>query len=392
MADGRWSDLPMDILRSVLERLSFVYFNRAKMVCSHWYLCSKQTSPQKSGSPMLIMYLEDGGCGLYHPKEARVYKTKGDLPKIKFLANSGNWFLVLDSKSSLYIIDVLSQKKIHLPPLESIKGCQYKLKRVGDKTFKEVGTRGSVVILHKARNLRGLLWVDKKKEEFVVVWYFHRIKYMTEYLAFCKNAEDHYHEIPARLQDVSDMVLPCTGDSLYVLTTSNHIRKLTYKGLIKDILAPFCLPSPPTGLYDDDECRYNIAVRPSGEVLVVMSIFYGSSRPWMFLLDSFWMFLLYKKNPYRVPDNRFYNMLVKVDSLGDEALFLDLGITVPANRDLGIEPNSIYFSRTRHAGFSFQKSSCLDVCVLNIATKTLKRCFPGFLNIKLKDARWFLPS
>ncbi|XP_010478760.1 PREDICTED: F-box protein At5g25290-like [Camelina sativa] len=389
MADGRWSDLPMDILSSVLERLSFVYFNRAKMVCSHWYLCSKQTSPQKSGSPMLIMCLEDGGCGLYHPKEARVYKTKGDLPKIKFLANSGNWFLVLDSnKSSLYIIDILSQKKMDLPPLESIKGCQYKVKRVGHKTFKEVGTRGSVI--HKARHLRGLLWVDKKKEEFVVVWYFHRIKYMTEYLAFCKNGENHYHEIPASLQDVSDMVLPC-GDSLYVLTTSNHIRKLTftYKEGFKDILAPFCLPSLPTGLYHDDECRYNIAVRPSGEILVVMSIFYGSSRPWMLLLESSrpWMFLLYKKNPYRVPDNR---LLVKVDSLGDEALFLDLGITVPANRDLGIEPNSIYFSRTRHA-FSFQKSSSLYVCVFNIATKTFKR-FPGFFNIKLEGARWFLPS
>ncbi|XP_010495494.2 PREDICTED: F-box protein At5g25290-like [Camelina sativa] len=380
MADVRWSDLPMDILRSVLERLSFVYFQRAKMVCSHWYLCSKQSSPQKSGSPLLIMFLENGGCGIYHRKETRVYKTKRELPKIKFLANSGNWFLVLDSKSNLYIMDIFSQNKIDLPPLESIKGGQYKLKRVGDKTFKEVGTRRCVI--HKARNLRGLLWVDKKKEEFAVVWYFHRIKYMTEYLAFCKNGEDHYHEIPARLQDVSDMVLPCR-DSLYVLTISNHIRKITYKGF-EDILAPFCLPSPPTRLSFDDECRYNIAVRPSGEILVVMSIFNRFSRPWRFLL--------YKKNPYRVPGNTSYNMLVKVGCLGDEALFLDLGITVPANWDLGIEPNSIYFSRTRHAGFSFQESSCLDVCVFNIATKTLKRFLDFFNNKNLKDARWFLPS
>ncbi|XP_010495491.2 PREDICTED: F-box protein At5g25290-like [Camelina sativa] len=391
MADVRWLDLPMDILRCVLGRLSFVYFHRAKMVCSNWYLCSKQTSPRLSGSPLLIMFLESGDCRLYHPEEARVYKTKRDLPNIKFLANSGNWFLVMDSKSNLYIIDVLSQKKIDLPPLESIKGCQYNLKRVGDKTFKEVGTHRCVI--QKARNLRGLLWVDNKKEEFVVVWYFHKNivrKYMTEYLAFCKNGEDHYHEIPARfaLRDVSDMVLLPRGDSIYVLTTSNHIRKLTFDSSgqdgFKNILSPFCLPGPPIELnHHDDECRYNIAVRPSGEILVVMSIFSESSRPWMFLL--------YKKNRYLFPGNSLYNMLVEVDSLGDEALLLDLGITVPANPDLGIQPNSIYFSRTRHACFSFQKRSCLDLCVFNIATKTLKR-FPGFFNLKLKDARWFLPS
>lgn len=33
--------------------------------------------------------------------------------------------------------------------------------------------------------------------------------------------------------------------------------------------------------------------------------------------------------------------IIEVDSLGDEALFLDLGITVPADCTLGIEPNSI---------------------------------------------------
>ncbi|CAH8353481.1 unnamed protein product [Eruca vesicaria subsp. sativa] len=66
----RWSELPMDLLRCVLEHLNFVDFHRAKMVCSNWYLCSKQTLGPKAGSPMLIMSQEGKvivvwmkGCG-----------------------------------------------------------------------------------------------------------------------------------------------------------------------------------------------------------------------------------------------------------------------------------------------------------------------------------------
>lgn len=87
------------------------------------------------------------------------------------------------------------------------------------------------------------------------------------------------------------------------------------------------------------------------------------------------------------------NKIIEVDSLGDEALFLDLGITVPADHTLGIEPNSIYFSRDdrRDDHFFHKRVSCIDICVYNLATKTIKR-FPSLSNLKLKDAQWFLPS
>ncbi|EFH62948.1 hypothetical protein ARALYDRAFT_893647 [Arabidopsis lyrata subsp. lyrata] len=62
---------------------------------------------------------------------------------------------------------------------------------------------------------------------------------------------------------------------------------------------------------------------------------------------------------------------------------------LPVDRSIGIKPNSIYF--TRHDRVCHLESSSLDICVFNLATKTLKR-FPGFSNLKLKDAQWFLPS
>ncbi|CAA0404748.1 unnamed protein product [Arabidopsis thaliana] len=384
-----WSEIPMDILRSVFERLSFVDLHRAKIVCSHWYSCSKQSLLRKTRSPLVILFSDDGDCTLYNPEEARVYKSKRDLSRYRFLANSGNWFLVLDPRSNLYIIDLFSEKKINLPPLDSFKGYKYNLKKVGARKFKELVSEYPTSFHHHAKDLRGLLWVDEKKEEYVVVWYF-RNKYTMDSLAFCKNGEDHYREMPTHygLHDISDMVLQ-RGDHIYLSTSCKYLQKLDLsrqEGIRTkndDIISRYHLPCRPTNyklVYDAKcWCSYNIAVTSSGEVLFVLSIFSQSTRRRIFFL--------YKEDPNPSPSEVIYKNLVEVDSLGDEALLLDLGITVPADSDLGIEPNSIYF--TRHDRVANQKRSSPDICVFNIVTKTLKR-FPGLSS--LKDARWFLPS
>ncbi|XP_010421382.1 PREDICTED: F-box protein At5g25290-like [Camelina sativa] len=395
---GFWSDLPMDILTSVFGRLSFVDLHRAKIVCLNWYSCSKQRLLCKERPPLLILFPENDVCALYNPDEARVYKTKRDFSGIRFLANSGNWFLVLDSKSKLNIINLFSEKQIDLPPLESMNRDHYSLERVGDNEFKEVTTVLRVgrpsVIIRNAKDLRGLLWVDEKKEEYVAIWFFnvsHEI--MIDYIAVCKNGEDHYRRVPPRLwfPAISDMVLR-GGVSLYVSMSDQYMQKLDLSGqegfedLTKndDTLMPFH-PSNARRDFYETTINYNIAVTTSGEVLLVEIYFYKKTMQRRFSL--------FKKDPNPGPDAIINdpNPLVEVHSLGDEALLLDLGITVPADHTLGIEPNSIYFTRHDRACKRGRKPSCLDICVFNLATKNLKR-FPGLSNLNLTDARWFLPS
>ncbi|VVB14085.1 unnamed protein product [Arabis nemorensis] len=210
-----WSELPMDILISLLERLNFADFHRAKMACSNWYLCSKQTLLLKSGPPWLMLFPKDG-CVLYNPDEDRVYKPKRDFSGIRFLPNSGKWFLVVDSRSQLCIIDVFSEKRIDLPPLESIKGGLYSLERLGDEEFKEELISCGYRVIQSAENLRGVLRVDEKMEEYIVVWCFNSIRSNSNYIGFCKNGEGHYREITAHMEELlglSDMVL--CGDRLY---------------------------------------------------------------------------------------------------------------------------------------------------------------------------------
>ncbi|VVB17182.1 unnamed protein product [Arabis nemorensis] len=187
-SSSRWSELPINILRSVLERLSFVDFHWAKIVCPNWYLCSKQTFRPKAGFPLLIVFPEDSDCVLYNPDEDRVYKPKNDFSGFRFLANCGKWFLVLDPGLNLSIIDLFSKTKINLPPLESIdEGATYSLERVKEKD-KELMEKvcipddfGSPYCGPRtAEGLRGLLWVDEDKEEleYVVVWRFDSSHYI----------------------------------------------------------------------------------------------------------------------------------------------------------------------------------------------------------------------
>lgn len=340
-----WSELPPDLLGSIFNRLTFTDFHRAKLVCWNWNSSSKLTTPQKITSPWLILFpeeAEDDGCALlFNPEEKdRIYRTKKT--GLRYLANSGKWFLVIDSHFNLYITDVFSENRIDLLPLESL-------------------------LEKESEDLRGLLWVDEKTEEYVVVLFFN---FPSGNIGFCKKGDDHYSKIPLhcgvtwRLQGIVDAAL--SGYRLYIRTQLSYIRilDLSRQQGFEDVnkYEPFQLCS------STEDC--SIVITTSGEVLLVESIFGNRT------IESLTSFRVFKNTDYYLQE--------EVDSLGDEALFLDLGISVPC-----ITPNSIYF--THHGRIYHKEHFNMDICVFNLETKILKR-FSGFSNMKLKDARWFLPT
>ncbi|KAF2536801.1 hypothetical protein F2Q68_00022279 [Brassica cretica] len=299
---------------------------------------------------------------LYNPKEGKIERNLL-FPGPRVLANSGNWCLLLDSASNLFIVDVFSKETIPLPSLESVRSTTCSIKRVGDV-------------------VRGLLWVDEAGKDYVVVWFFDR-EYNHDSVSFCKKGDTQYTDIPLFDRDahwyrgLSEMVL--RGYTLYITTSRRFVRVLDLSGgheqgssSFKETTRPF----PMLSCYES--CDSSIAVTTSGEVLLV------ESDPW----NRTW-FRVYKKNPdLKNPDSSCHTVL-EVDSLGGEALLLDLGFTVPADDTLGIEPDSIYF--TRHYRPSQWRGRDLDICVYNLASKSLKR-FSDLDVINLMDARWFLPG
>ncbi|EFH56803.1 hypothetical protein ARALYDRAFT_900901 [Arabidopsis lyrata subsp. lyrata] len=235
--------------------------------------CAKALRPPLVGSPLLLLSQEEGGCCLYKPEEDKFYETKSDFSRYRFLASSGKWFLVVDSRSDLYIIDVFSDERIRLPPLESINGGLYMVERVGSNEFKVTLIRAD------------------KNGDFVVVWQFED----GQFLGFCKKGDLHYRDIPIRVD----------------------VRR-EFRGL-KDVVRQ-------KGHQD------RIAVTTSGEVLLVFTKAYEP------FCERSRIFRVYKRDPKELDPNTYDTRLVEMESIGDEALFFDLGITVPADLTLGIEP------------------------------------------------------
>ncbi|CAE6005603.1 unnamed protein product [Arabidopsis arenosa] len=363
--------------------------------------CAKAMRPALVGSPLLLLSQEEGGIRLCKPGEDMFYETTTDFSGYRFLASSGKWFLVVDSRSDLYIIDVFSDERIRLPPLESINGGLYMVERVGSNEFKVTLIRGifnGSCSVHTTKYLRGLLWVDDKNGDYVVVWQFEQ----GQFLGFCKKGDLHYRDIPIRVdvrrefRGLKDVVLK--GYSLYSLVTRSFIRHIDLSGQdgFKDVSViprfPMWKPDTPRVDFGVTEIKKvisfsdRIAVTTSGEVLLVFTKAYEP------FCERYRIFRVYKRDPKELDPNTYDTSLVEMESIGDEALFFDLGITVPADHTLGIEPNSIYFTRNDRFGHKYCSIPCLiDICVYNIATRTIKR-FPSLSNLKLKDAQWFLPS
>ncbi|CAA7023346.1 unnamed protein product [Microthlaspi erraticum] len=314
----RWSELPMDMLRQVLERLHFLDFHRAKIVCSSWYSCSKQSVRPKCGSPLLMLSLEEGGCVLYNPDEDRVYETTTR--------------------------DFSGEERIGLPPLESLKGERFKVEVAGDKKFNVSLIEDTSRIVQDVEDLRGLLWVDDKNGDYVVVWQFE----CDEFVGYCKK------EMVITVRLTHGSVLAWSYKA-YVIWYSK-VAKVGAKSEYERLRA-----IKVTSRSD------SIVVKTSGEVLYVHSRSYETST-----LERPRTFRVFKRDPKQVHPSTNDDTLAEVDSLGDEALFLDLGITVKVAADhIGIEPNSIYF--TRGDRIRHNNVSCLDMCVYNLATKNINR-------------------
>ncbi|KAL0762184.1 hypothetical protein Bca101_078335 [Brassica carinata] len=264
---GRWSDLPADILRSLFER------------------------PKGGSSPLLLLSPEEGGCRLYNPEEDRVYVPRRDFSGCRFLGNSGKWFLVADSQSNLYIVDVFSDEKIDLPRLElvSCEGCVHSLEPLGDGDFNEALVGNSAGIRKSAENLRGVVWVDEETRDYVVVCRFDRC----DFIRFCKKGDDRY----------------------------NLSGKDGFEDVIEQPMFTWYKPFP--SAEEEERMRafkvisesYNIAVvTRSGAVLLVHNYTYESTTTF----EKHRMFGVYKRQLKDLDPETYKPCLVEVDSLGDD--------------------------------------------------------------------------
>ncbi|EOA14527.1 hypothetical protein CARUB_v10027760mg [Capsella rubella] len=385
-----WSQLPPDLIHSIIKRLNLRDLQRAKHVCSSWLSASRFCFP-KSQVPWLIIFPNNDDmnmnrlcCKLFNPEEKdKLYNTSQDLGVGGVcVATYGCWLLMRNPLFNLYIVNLLTGQRIDLPPVESQLG-KTKLERIVDDKFHATRLIGSQYYQADSTGFEinsPRLWIDEEAKDYLVIftfrifmWSFH-----TQYALICKKGDDPlWREFPDG-SPCSDMVYK--HQKLYVyrygaIKIFDFSRDLPIKATEIDDHVYVALFSfndyrsePFLGL-----CvvkKTNIVVTVSDHVLMVVSLM---------TCGKTWSFRIYEMCSRT-------NKWERLDSLGGEAILLDMGVTVPAKDVEGINNNSIYFS-----GLGEDEKD--DILIFDIKTEKIERPHQSVSSsLQYSRARWFLPG
>ncbi|EOA18160.1 hypothetical protein CARUB_v10006634mg [Capsella rubella] len=361
-----WSKLPSDLIQLVFDRLGFADFQRAKCVCSSWRSVSRKSQPNNQ-IPWMIRFPKGNGydyCLLFNPEEKdKMYKTPNlgnDFTKNVCVATYKSWFLMQpkykhideDCRLNLYILDLLTRERINLPTF--VSGCGL---------------------------ICSILWIDEKTKDHLVIGMSEE-----DHAISFKRGDNSWKQIPSLsgIEECFSMVfkdhkLYCLNfGKLKVFDFSGDTPFRVFKTSVSDFLQPprpFGMRMPGTSWKDNVvHSKNKVVVTLAGDVLIVKC-----RRP---NVSKIWEFKIYKM----VGNNQWE----EIYSLGDEAILLDLGITLLAKDMEGIQKNSIYFSMdTILFEDQYDKTEIfifnLDSKQVHLPHRSVCSSFP------CSRSRWFLP-
>ncbi|KAK1606701.1 hypothetical protein QYE76_030374 [Lolium multiflorum] len=127
LASPDWSDLPADILRSILELLECPDNLRVAAVCTAWRRASTEAVCRISQTPCLLYCTEAAGpsaVGMYSLLEQRAYTITLPDPPITgrfVIGSSHGWLITADEKSDLVLLNPITGEQMRLPPVTTME-------------------------------------------------------------------------------------------------------------------------------------------------------------------------------------------------------------------------------------------------------------------------------
>ncbi|KAF8050595.1 hypothetical protein N665_1929s0002 [Sinapis alba] len=344
-----WSELPHDLLNMVFKRFGFVDFQRAKSVCSSWLSASKQSVPKNNHTLWLILFPEDDNkhCKLFNPEEQeRLYKTQDtglDFSKSVCKAIYGTWLLMQHLYYNLYIVNLFTKERIILPSMESKLGMP-----------KEKRTKP------KNRIVSSLFWIDEKTKDYVVLCNVDNLR-----VVYSKKINNSWKQIPETSKCL-DMVYK--DHKLYFLSYYGDFSIFDFYGEI-----------PQQTFHRQLEVESLHRGQISSRLSIVASKLVATVTGNVLMVQKIWRSI---SMTWDVKEHQLVN------SLGNESMLFDQGITVLANETHGFIANSIYF-----CGCDDEKDRNHDLFLFNLKThKTELMHKFDFSSFQFSTAQWFLPS
>ncbi|CAH8340299.1 unnamed protein product [Eruca vesicaria subsp. sativa] len=375
-----WPELPLDLLISVFKRLSFANFQRAKSVCSSWHSASKQCIP-KNQIHWLVLFPEENNnndnysCTLFNLEEKdKLYRTKDlslEFAKSSCIETYRSWLLMRNRMHNLYIVNLFTHERNDLPTVEAQHGVTKMERTLDDDVFRITSHNGKE---YKGIRLRSpVLWIDEKTREYVVLWELHALC-----VVYSRKGDTSWNQLPDTSR-CCDMVY--SDSKLYFLSLSGQFRifdfsgefpKQTFQcGVIVEIFRLGLQLRQPSNSWSIVATKLVVTV--TGEVLKVEKWWKSRSKTWSFRI-------------FKVCSSGFLKKRDRINSLGDESILLDQGITVLANDTDGFIKNSVYFS------VSVAKD-VHDIFLFNLETQKTEPLHRfDCSSVQFSRARWFLPS
>ncbi|XP_010467965.2 PREDICTED: F-box protein At2g05970-like [Camelina sativa] len=326
---ANWSEICPDLLRCVFKRLSFTSFNRAKSVCSSWHSASRGCVPNQNQIPWLILFPPNEEA-INNNNSSCVLFVPEDQDKVYRSRDLGVDFAQSRCLTTCGSWLLLLNPLMHLYIINPLTA--EKIDLPDTQSFS----------LGCLQYDQACFRIDNKTKDYG------------------PKGDNKWHDLPP-FEFYEDFVYNHKDQKLYLHNDLVDIWDLSGDNLQDDELYWEKLRNFKT----------RIAVTVSGDILMVSSIVQHCKT---------WYFRIYKTN-------QVGGKWVKIDSLGDEALIYDMGITVIANGIPGIKRNSIYFSGVDHG-----EKDPHHIFVYDLTTQKMQplpQCV--FSSLPFSDARWFFP-
>ncbi|KAE8736442.1 putative Adenine nucleotide alpha hydrolases-like superfamily protein [Hibiscus syriacus] len=371
-----FDQVPTDVLRSIIKKLSFIDVVQAKAVCSSWNLVGEELV---SRMPWLMLPSKEeveegddadarnnGYNGFLNLGENRVYNLKTTPKEFRescCIGSSHGWLVFLEQKAIPFLFNPFRQVKIQLPPVDRLLGLkrmerkmngEYELDYFEDYKkscrfwFKWCGKQEVRARFIQKAILTGK--PDSNNGNYGLVLLCNS----GEEIAYYESAGDNsWTVIDVSHAPYQDII--CHENNLFALGDKNSVEVWDLQqgraGITKK--SDIVLPIPDKLLAKEDSVKGLCSsrfylVESCGDLLLVVRFIgdyvdrvYGTlQREW----DCYNDYCTISFHVYKLDCNG--RKWVEVESLGDHALFLggNQSVSVSTDSFSNCEKNSIYFT------------------------------------------------
>ncbi|KAM3345948.1 hypothetical protein ACQJBY_020459 [Aegilops geniculata] len=367
-AAADWSNLPPDVLTTVLGELEFPDLFRVAAVCAAWRATARALRRlgiyRRPQTPCLLYTTAAAGpraAELFSLADKKAYRARLPDPPIgerNIVGSSHGWLVTADARSELHLLNPATGEQVALPSVATIEQVSPVFDREGNLERYELSLHGDEPQPYGVDELRGVLYLKVVLSGDPALGDCTAVVIHSPYrcLSFARVGDDKWHWIPSAPGEpprYSDCIFADDG-TLYAMNLLGGIHGYAIEGSRATCNMIFKDTSP--------FVAYNgyLSKASSGSVLQIWRVARYTTSGEQEERHTVGVEI------YRADFDK--QQAVGVPNLGDDALFIGHNYTccLPTKDYPGLLPNHVYFTDDDEYWLIDAKDNRRDVGILNL--------------------------